>query len=309
MRVVRPGYAGHSDKEYLGYYGYRLGDLRDNATVLGLEYPYPIYPQPGGVLPWAQRRGGDLYCWLTEGSDPSSWPVVAIGSSFEDWQTFPGPMCAHLLRILAKTRSSASHPRCGGSRRRPPQRRAIRDCRSTRRPANHETASLSCSRPSQPPTLDRSTGKRSRRAWAPASQATTSGSSKRPGRGPGATSRSTHQTEKNEFDLLALNVRTANEARNKLRHELFSPTGAPHGVLPWGTSAEGWTIGWAVAHEAPDEWGTRLIAPDHMLYMTYPDHSFSEFLLRFGPRRDDQPHNFAAHPWTGSREFRPHRPR
>jgi hypothetical protein len=37
--------------------------------------PYPFYPEPGGLLPWAGTDNGDRLCWLTDGR-PDAWTVV-----------------------------------------------------------------------------------------------------------------------------------------------------------------------------------------------------------------------------------------
>ena len=37
--------------------------------------PYPFYPEPGGLLPWAGTDNGDRVCWLTAGP-PDGWTVV-----------------------------------------------------------------------------------------------------------------------------------------------------------------------------------------------------------------------------------------
>jgi hypothetical protein len=39
------------------------------------EVPYPIYPEPGGLLSWAISNNGDVLYWLTQG-DPDAWHVV-----------------------------------------------------------------------------------------------------------------------------------------------------------------------------------------------------------------------------------------
>jgi hypothetical protein len=43
--------------------------------------PHPIYPEPGGLLPWAIEADGGLFYWLTEDS-PDHWPIL-IG--YEDY--------------------------------------------------------------------------------------------------------------------------------------------------------------------------------------------------------------------------------
>ncbi|MEV5786789.1 SMI1/KNR4 family protein [Streptomyces sp. NPDC052287] len=37
--------------------------------------PYPFYPEPGGLLPWARTDNGDNVCWLTDRT-PDEWTVV-----------------------------------------------------------------------------------------------------------------------------------------------------------------------------------------------------------------------------------------
>ncbi len=39
------------------------------------EVPYPIFPEPGGLLPWAATDNGGRFFWLTEG-EPDSWMTV-----------------------------------------------------------------------------------------------------------------------------------------------------------------------------------------------------------------------------------------
>jgi SUKH superfamily protein len=41
--------------------------------------PYPAFPEPGGVLPWALTSNGDVLFWLTEGPS-NTWPIIAVES-------------------------------------------------------------------------------------------------------------------------------------------------------------------------------------------------------------------------------------
>jgi hypothetical protein len=42
------------------------------------DYPYPLYFEPGGLLPWGISEDGDYYyCWLTRGL-PDKWPVITV---------------------------------------------------------------------------------------------------------------------------------------------------------------------------------------------------------------------------------------
>jgi len=39
------------------------------------DFPYPLFPEPGGLLEWATTGNGDSLCWTVSG-DPDHWPVV-----------------------------------------------------------------------------------------------------------------------------------------------------------------------------------------------------------------------------------------
>ncbi|MEZ6057218.1 MAG: SMI1/KNR4 family protein [Planctomycetaceae bacterium] len=56
----------------------RTWELFRDAMELGNE-PFRIFPQVGGLLPFAQSDGGDWVCWETVG-EPDEWGVVDIYS-------------------------------------------------------------------------------------------------------------------------------------------------------------------------------------------------------------------------------------
>ena len=48
--------------------------------------PYPLYFEPGGLLPWGSSIDGDIFCWLTDHAISDRWRTVALlrnGSVFE----------------------------------------------------------------------------------------------------------------------------------------------------------------------------------------------------------------------------------
>ncbi|HEX6683895.1 MAG TPA: hypothetical protein VF062_13920 [Candidatus Limnocylindrales bacterium] len=51
----------------------RFQSLREASPE---RYPFPLYPEPGGVLEWAIASENTSLCWLTEG-EPDTWPVAA----------------------------------------------------------------------------------------------------------------------------------------------------------------------------------------------------------------------------------------
>ena len=65
----------------------RLGLLPESKAHLdvlrGLRHtkiPHPLYPEKGGLLPWARTDNGDVLMWLTKGR-PDQWTVVITDSS------------------------------------------------------------------------------------------------------------------------------------------------------------------------------------------------------------------------------------
>jgi hypothetical protein len=74
-----------------------LVELRDDES----DIPYPIYPEPGGVIPWGL---GDehLFYWETEGpnDDPDSWRVVFCGRLGEYWGEYRGDVSSFLLDAI-----------------------------------------------------------------------------------------------------------------------------------------------------------------------------------------------------------------
>ncbi|GAU65020.1 hypothetical protein SSP35_01_03570 [Streptomyces sp. NBRC 110611] len=60
-----------------------FGPLRESWPE---EYPFPFFPEPGGLLTWAVTDTSTQLCWLTKGT-PESWPVV-IWSRDNEYERF-----------------------------------------------------------------------------------------------------------------------------------------------------------------------------------------------------------------------------
>jgi SUKH superfamily protein len=71
VQVIRPGDVTGSRDEFLGYYAYRLDDMRAWREEEPSRFPMPIFPEPGGLLPWGTSKRAGLFFWLTDGEDPS----------------------------------------------------------------------------------------------------------------------------------------------------------------------------------------------------------------------------------------------
>ncbi|MEU3561852.1 hypothetical protein [Kitasatospora sp. NPDC006786] len=65
--------------------------------------PYPVYPEPGGLLYWASNYNGDYCFWLTEGDNPDRWPVMVwLRGEFPDgWHHYDMGMARFLLLALS----------------------------------------------------------------------------------------------------------------------------------------------------------------------------------------------------------------
>jgi hypothetical protein len=87
--------------------------LLDDYAVTWLDYlrtirasgesafPYPVFPEPGGVLPWGDIRSPGLAFWLTDSGDPDKWPVIAATDNGSYWDLFDGSACEFLLEVAA----------------------------------------------------------------------------------------------------------------------------------------------------------------------------------------------------------------
>jgi hypothetical protein len=77
--------------------------LRNYKTIFGDDFPYGIFPDKPGLLPWGKDENGGTYCWLTAGKS-DSWPVVHIAGrpGKGDWQQFRLTMSGYLLKVLKK---------------------------------------------------------------------------------------------------------------------------------------------------------------------------------------------------------------
>ena len=66
--VINPLY-----KSYESTVNYNLEVTKECSSFR--DYPYKVFPDSPGLLPWGGDELGHVFHWLTEG-DPESWPVV-----------------------------------------------------------------------------------------------------------------------------------------------------------------------------------------------------------------------------------------
>lgn len=93
----------------------RVGEILNMGTDTrvgfgAIEFPYPLYPEPGGLLPWGHVDNGAELFWQTSGS-PEKWTVViseARGPEFEEYKV---SMAEFLVSLLSGRFSSEILPR------------------------------------------------------------------------------------------------------------------------------------------------------------------------------------------------------
>jgi hypothetical protein len=66
------------------------------------EYAGPIYPEPGGRLPWGGTGNGDMLWWQTTGP-PDEWTVIVWETRGPDHQYFPLSSSEFLLGWVTGT--------------------------------------------------------------------------------------------------------------------------------------------------------------------------------------------------------------
>ena len=77
------------------------GYNRESQQSNPQRFPYPYFPEPGGLLPWGNDENGNDYFWLTEGP-PSKWIVVQDENRGEGIRVQPYSMTGFLLAILQR---------------------------------------------------------------------------------------------------------------------------------------------------------------------------------------------------------------
>jgi hypothetical protein len=68
---------------------------RGVRAVEGAKYSHPIYPEAGGIVPWAKTDNGGRFFWLTSGA-PSNWATVYYPGRSPDFKVYE-MSCTELL--------------------------------------------------------------------------------------------------------------------------------------------------------------------------------------------------------------------
>ncbi|MFB7109438.1 hypothetical protein [Streptomyces sp. NPDC056190] len=88
----------------------REDEVLQDLYEMGDTEGYVPFPQPGGLISWAQSNSGDSFYWRTSPADPDAWPVVVRGDN-GDWSEFPVGAVEFLAGVYGRTIDVPGMPR------------------------------------------------------------------------------------------------------------------------------------------------------------------------------------------------------
>jgi hypothetical protein len=91
LRTNGRGLADHAAQVLDGY--------RSLPADFPQYHPLPVWPEPGGFLPFARSIEGDNLGWLTEG-DPDTWALIISPRHADQGPPLPGKLIDTLLEWL-----------------------------------------------------------------------------------------------------------------------------------------------------------------------------------------------------------------
>ena len=77
-------------------------EILQDLYEIGDTEGYVPYPEPGGLVRWAESNSGDCFYWRMSSPDPDAWPVVVRGAN-GDWSEFPVGAVEFLVGVYRRT--------------------------------------------------------------------------------------------------------------------------------------------------------------------------------------------------------------
>jgi SMI1-KNR4 cell-wall len=87
----------------------QLDALRALRDEFGEDLPYSLYPDDGGLLPFAATDNGDVLHWKTEGT-PDEWTVVVNDSRAPEYEEFRSGLTDFLSNLLTRAEACRIFP-------------------------------------------------------------------------------------------------------------------------------------------------------------------------------------------------------
>ncbi|MGW6390202.1 SMI1/KNR4 family protein [Streptomyces sp. NPDC055103] len=277
VRLIRPGDHEHSDTEYLGYYEYRLEDVRRESDR------HRLHPELGGLLPWGEGPLGELFFWNTEEEAPGRWTVVHCDATFQHWNSFDGSVSDFLTHL------SAQHGKASF-------REFAHDAGATTTPTPGQfwdsiPVAPGSSPISAPQRLLEAIDTHQQQEGVDWSTVEAELGFRLPsdyrlfidtfGGGTFCDVNIASPVESGRFGLYDLLTSKAREAFAVPRNPFVPPVfPEPAGMIGWGETVDGWLCAWAPTDPDPDKWGVVVARPDrHLQAFDYtPQFTFSSFL-------------------------------
>ena len=97
LMVFTP-FAANANADLTQQVGRQVGALRQLRDA-GQTSEYPLFPEPGGLMPWGVTDNGDILLWLRSG-EPAAWPVVISVSGDIEFERFDLTMSSFLAQVL-----------------------------------------------------------------------------------------------------------------------------------------------------------------------------------------------------------------
>ncbi|MFL6140575.1 MAG: hypothetical protein ACJ72N_01735 [Labedaea sp.] len=83
--ILQPPYHVDGVPDHLHQFGVEMNELSDWRREHPEDAPYALFPEPGGLLPWA-RSTHEAVFWLCDEPNPDRWTVAA--SNGGSWRAF-----------------------------------------------------------------------------------------------------------------------------------------------------------------------------------------------------------------------------
>ena len=104
VRVLSP-VAENVNVNLLTYGTNLLRAFREHKVAMAMRsrsFPFALFPEPGGLLPWGYSDNGDVFFWRTGDANPNNWRVVVSDGRASLWEQFEGTMSAFLCALLSR---------------------------------------------------------------------------------------------------------------------------------------------------------------------------------------------------------------
>ncbi|MFI2371701.1 hypothetical protein [Streptomyces sp. NPDC018833] len=78
----------------------RIGDMELSLRSRDQRLWLPLYPEPGGMVPWGRTATDGVLLWDTTAADTADWTTVVTDDDFQLWLDLPFPASELVARAL-----------------------------------------------------------------------------------------------------------------------------------------------------------------------------------------------------------------